>query len=119
MDIRESVRHVQGNRSDCGVTRKTGSDRRAVKQYRQWAAAHSLLSSPLPSVQELQAPVKKTLGNALPPPWNVSSVEAYRDIATQCGDLILSPSPRCGVRGQANCDRLEARLKVRPHLEGF
>jgi len=82
MDIRELVRHMQGNPRDRGVARETGVDRRTVKQYRQWAAAHGLLTGPLPCVEDLQALVKDTLGTA-PPPQNVSSVAPYRDIVTQ------------------------------------
>ena len=100
MDIRELVRHMQGNASDRAVARETGVDRRTVKQYRQWAASHGLLSAPLPSMEELQVLVKTTLGTT-PPPQNVSSVEPYRE--------VVSELCRAGVEIAAIYQRLRER----------
>lgn len=100
MDIRELVRHMQGNPSDRAVARATGVDRRTVKQYRQWAAVHGLLSAALPSVEELHVLVKTTLGTT-PPPQNVSSVEPYRD--------VVSELCRAGVEIAAIYQRLRER----------
>jgi transposase len=100
MDIRELVRHMQGDPSDRSVARETGCDRRTVKQYRQWAAVQGLLVGPLPSLEELHALVKKTLGDT-PPPQNVSSVEPYRDVVTQLRQE--------GVEMAAICQRLQER----------
>jgi transposase len=82
VDIRELLRHMRSNRSDRGVQRETGVDRRTVKEYRAWARQQGLLEGPLPPLEELQALVKQTLGSA-PPPQNVSSVEGYRAVVAQ------------------------------------
>ena len=81
MDIRDLLRHIRSNPSDRGVQRETGIDRRTVKQYRAWATAQGLLSGPLPTLEELQLLLKKTL-TSTPPPQNVSSVEGYREMVT-------------------------------------
>ncbi len=100
MDIRELLRHMRNTPSDRGVQRATGADRRTVKQYRKWAQEHGLLTGPLPSAEELQALVKKTLGGT-PPPQNVSSVEAYRD--------LVSRLRKENVEVMAICQRLKER----------
>jgi hypothetical protein len=68
MDIRDLLPHMRNTASDRGVQRATGVDRRTVKQSRNWAQEHGLLTGPLPSAEELQALVKKMLGGP-PPRW--------------------------------------------------
>src|SRR5260370_26319470 len=77
MDIRELLRHIQQTPSDRAVARATGTHRRTVQRYRQWAAAQGLLSGPLPALAQLQQLVEQTCP-VLPPPQTVSSVAPYR-----------------------------------------
>jgi transposase len=77
MDIRELLRHLRANDSDRAVQRDTGIDRRTVQRYRTWAAEQSLLTGPLPALEELQRLVHQTL-TAPAPPQMVSSVEPFR-----------------------------------------
>jgi transposase len=82
MDIRELLRHIRAGSSDRQIQRDIGVDRRTIKGYREWAAAHGLLEGPLPPLEELQALLRQTKPGHLPP-QNVSSVEPYRDLVTQ------------------------------------
>src|SRR5262249_25468453 len=77
MDIRELLRHLRANDSNRAVQRDTGIDRRTVQRYRTWAAEQSLLTGPLPALEELQRLVQQTL-TAPAPPQMVSSVEPFR-----------------------------------------
>jgi transposase len=77
MDIRELLRYIQQTPSDRAVARATGTHRRTVQRYRQWASAQGLLSGPLPPLGELHALVAQTCPTPLPP-QTVSSVEPYR-----------------------------------------
>lgn len=76
MDIREIVRHIRANRSNRAVQEATGVDRRAVKQYREWATQQGLLNGPLPTLEELQELVETTLVSPTPP-QKVSAAASY------------------------------------------
>jgi transposase len=82
MDIRELLRHLRANESDRAVKRATGMHRETVRRYRAWAREHGLLDGPLPRLEELQVLAKETL-NGPPPPQNLSTVEAYREVVKQ------------------------------------
>jgi transposase len=82
MDIRELLRYLRAQDSDRAVQRDTGLDRRTVQRYRAWAAAHGLLSGPLPTLEDLQRLVEQTL-TAPPPPQMVSSVEPFRALVVE------------------------------------
>jgi len=77
MDIRELLRHLRATDSDRAVQRDTGIDRRTVQRYRSWATQQSLLSGPLPALEDLQRLVHQTLTTPAPPQM-VSSVEPFR-----------------------------------------
>jgi len=79
MDIREILRHMRQGRSDRGVARATGVNRKTVARYRAWAPAQGLLEGPLPPLGELQRQLQETFP-ATPPPQNLSSVEPYRQV---------------------------------------
>lgn len=76
MDIREIVRHIRANRSNRAVQEATGVDRRAVKQYREWATQQGLLNGPMPTLEELQKLVETTLVSPTPS-QKVSSAASY------------------------------------------
>lgn len=76
MDIREIVRHIRANRSNRAVQEATGVDRRAVKQYREWATKQGLLNGLLPTLEELQERVETTLVSPTPP-QKVSAAASY------------------------------------------
>jgi len=83
MDIRELLNHMRAGSSNRQVARDLGVDRRTVKHYRDWAEAQGLLEKEtLPSVEELQALIERTMPSQQPP-QNVSSVEPYREMVTQ------------------------------------
>jgi transposase len=82
MDIRELLLHIRAQSSDRQVQRDTGTDRRTVRRYREWAQAQGLLEGALPALELLQDLAEKTLPGRLPP-QNVSSVEPYRDLVVQ------------------------------------
>lgn len=77
MDIRELLRYIQQTPSDRAVARATGTHRRTVQRYRQWASAQGLLSGALPPLAQLHALITQTCP-ALPPPQTISSVAPYR-----------------------------------------
>ena len=76
MDIRELVRHIQGNGSDRAVARETGAHRKTVTRYRRWAEAQGLLAGPLPPLEEMHELLARTC-TALAPPQVISSVTPY------------------------------------------
>ena len=82
MDIRDLLRHIQSTPSDRAVQRATGAHRQTVQRYRAWAAAHDLLTGPLPPLEELQRLLDTTCVLP-PPPQTVSSLEPYRALVTQ------------------------------------
>jgi transposase len=82
MDIREVLLHLRAGASDSRIQRELAIDRRTVKKYRVWAEAQGLLAGSLPTFDELQRLVKRTL-NAPLPPQNVSSVTAYAELVRQ------------------------------------
>jgi transposase len=80
MQIRELLRYLRASSSDRAVQRDTGLHRKTIKRYRQWAAEHQLLDGPLPSLEELQVLVEKTLKTPQPTtPLQPSTVEPYRE----------------------------------------
>jgi transposase len=100
MDIRNLLRHLQTTSNLSAVQRATGLNRRTIQRYRDWAAAHDLLESPLPALEQLQQLVATTL-TPPSPPQTVSSVEPYRDLVVQ---LYAA-----GVEGTAILQRLHER----------
>ena len=82
MNVREILRHIREGQSNRAIARATGVNRKTVGRYRAWAAKHRLLEGGLPSLEELQQSLEKTLGGASPP-QNVSSVEPYRGVVIQ------------------------------------
>jgi transposase len=82
MDIRELLIHIRAQSSDRQVQRDTGTDRRTVRRYREWAQAQGLLEGLLPPLEALQVLAEQTLPGRLPP-QNVSSVAPYRDLVVQ------------------------------------
>lgn len=85
MDIREVLRQLQQGLSDRAVAMATGVNRKTVARYRAWASGQGLLAGSLPSLGELQLLLDETLPT-VPPPQNVSSVEAYRQVVVKLRD---------------------------------
>lgn len=82
MDIREILNQLRSDASDRQISRDTGTARRTVRRYREWAQAQNLLDGPLPPLEELQALFEKTLPST-PPPQNISTVEPYRELVSK------------------------------------
>lgn len=79
LDIRELLRHIQAGESDRQVARALHITRKTVAKYREWATQHDLLSSPLPSPEELVRLLSQD--TATPTRSSTpSSVEPYRTI---------------------------------------
>jgi transposase len=97
VDIRELVRHLRDTTNDSAVQRTTGLNRRTIVRYRRWAEEQSLLSGPLPPIEQLQTLIATTL-TLPPPPQTTSSVEPYRDLVLQLH--------RDGVDGTAIRERI-------------
>jgi transposase len=79
MDIREILNHIRAQSSDRQVARDTGHNRRTIRRYREWAEAEGLLAGELPCLEELQARMKTSLPERVPP-QNQSSLETYREV---------------------------------------
>jgi len=79
MDLRELLLHIRANPSNRQIQQETGTDRRTVQRYRQWAETQKLLEGDLPTLTELQALLDRSLPEPTPP-QNVSSVEPYRSL---------------------------------------
>jgi transposase len=107
MDIRTVVRYLQASTSVSATGRATGLNRRTIMRYRSWAQQHGLLDSqgPLPSLEEMQALLARTLPPPAPPPQTISSVEPYRDLVQTlsqqqvAGTAILQRLRERGYRG--------------------
>ncbi|HEU5423360.1 MAG TPA: IS21 family transposase [Nitrolancea sp.] len=97
MDVREILRYLQTTTNLSAIQRATGLNRRTLMRYRAWAMEHGLLTRPLPSLEELQQLVARTLTPPAPP-QTVSTVEPYRDLVR---DLHAR-----GVEGTAIWQRL-------------
>jgi transposase len=78
----------------------TGLHRRTIRRSQPWAATHGVLDKPLHPVAELHALMATPL-TVPPPPPTASSVEPYREVATQLQAQ--------GVEGTAIWPRLRAR----------
>ncbi|HUZ29995.1 MAG TPA: hypothetical protein VMU90_12180, partial [Solirubrobacteraceae bacterium] len=100
MDIRELIRLVQAGESDRRIAQLLGHNRRTVIRYRQWAAAHGLLTGDLPTPATLQRLASTTLPPLLPP-QQTSSVASY---AEEIRDLRGRGMEVAAIRG-----RLEER----------
>lgn len=100
VDIREMLRHMRQGRSDRGVARALGIDRKTVGRYRAWAIEHGLLTGPLPTLEDLQRLLAETWPVARPP-QNVSSIEPYREVVDKLRDA--------GVEVAAIHERLQER----------
>jgi transposase len=100
MDIRNLLRHLQTTSNLSAVQRATGLNRRTIQRYRDWAAEHDLLETPLPPLEQLQQLVATTL-TPPSPPQTVSSVEPYRELVVQLH--------AAGVEGTAILQRLHER----------
>ena len=84
MDIRTVVRYLQAATSLSATRRATGLNRRTIMRYRTWAQEQGLLDPqcPLPSLEEMQELLARTLPPPAPPPQTISSVEPYREVVT-------------------------------------
>ena len=119
MDIRELLLHIRAGSSDRQVERDTGVDRRTVKRHRLWAAAQGLLEGSLPSLEELEVLLERTMPGHLPP-QNVSSVEPYRPLVEQLvKENVETAAIKCrleeqGYRGSyASVHRFVSQIKPR------
>lgn len=103
MDIRTVVRYLQAATSVSATQRATGLNRRTIMRYRSWARAQGLLDPQrsLPSLEQMQELLARTLPPPAPPPQTVSSVEPYRE--------IVSTLYRQQVAGTAIWHRLRER----------
>ena len=107
MDIRTVVRYLQAATSVSATQRATGLNRRTIMRYRNWAQQHGLLDPhrPLPSLEEMQELLERTLPPPTPPPQTVSSVEPYRELVCTlsrqqvAGTAILQRLRERGYRG--------------------
>jgi hypothetical protein len=100
MDLRNLLRHLQASSNVSAIQRATGLNRRTILRYRDWAATHNLLTTPLPPLDQLQ----QLLATTQPPPASpqtVSSVEPYRALVEE---LFAA-----GVEGTAILQRLKER----------
>jgi transposase len=100
MELRNLLRHLQASSSISAIQRATGLNRRTIMRYRDWAAAHNLLSEPLPPLEQLQQLLATSLPSSAPP-QTISSVEPYRALVEQ---LYAD-----GVEGSAILQRLKER----------
>lgn len=107
MDIRTVVRYLQAATSVSATQRATGLNRRTIMRYRTWAQQQGLLDPqrPLPSLEEMQALLARTLPPPAAPPQTVSSVEPYRVLVQTlyqqrvAGTAILQRLRERGYRG--------------------
>ncbi|MGZ6352320.1 MAG: IS21 family transposase [Ktedonobacterales bacterium] len=107
MDIRTVVRYLQAATSVSATQRATGLNRRTIMRYRSWAQQQGLLDPqrPLPSLEEMQELLARTLPPPSSPPQTVSSVEPYRELVTTlyrqqvAGTAILQRLRERGYRG--------------------
>ena len=82
MDIREILMQLRAGVSQRQIAQMVGLNRRTVKKYKGWAKTHNLLEGELPSLEELQALLDRTMPEP-EPPQNVSTVEPYRRVVEQ------------------------------------
>ena len=84
MDIRTVVRYLQAATSVSATQRATGLNRRTIMRYRTWAQQQGLLEPerPLPSLEEMQELLARTLPSPPCPPQTVSGVEPYRELVS-------------------------------------
>lgn len=79
MNLHELLRRLQAHDSERAISQVMQISRNTIKDYREWAKAHDLLSGPLPDLPTLEALRAKTVAVQRPTRHpNVSSVEAYR-----------------------------------------
>jgi transposase len=100
MDLRNLLRHLQASSNVSAIQRATGLNRRTILRYRDWAATHTLLTTPLPPLEQLQQLLATTMPPASPP-QTVSSVEPYR--------ALVEELYAAGVEGTAILQRLKER----------
>ena len=101
LNIRELLRRLRAESSERQIRQDTGLARDTIRRYKKWAQEHGLLEVDLlPSAEQLQLLLDKTLP-ALMPPQNLSSVEPYAE--------MVSTLRKQGVEMAA----LHARLKER------
>lgn len=79
MDIRGIVMQLRAGVSQRQIAQELQVNRRTVKKYQDWAAAHNLLRGELPPLEELQRLIEETLPAEIVP-QNVSTVEPYREL---------------------------------------
>jgi hypothetical protein len=107
MDSRTVVRYLQAATSVSATQRATGLTRRTIMRSRSWAQQQGLLDAqcPLPSLEEMQELLVRTLPPPAPPPQIVSSVEPSRDVVQTlyqqqvAGTAILQRLRERGYRG--------------------
>jgi transposase len=100
MDIREILMQLRAGVSQRQIAQMVGLNRRTVKKYKGWAKTHNLLEGELPSLEELQELLDKTMPEPQPP-QNVSTVEPYR--------AVVEKLVKEGVEVQAIYQRLEEK----------